>query len=46
VPFEQVVERINPPRRLEHTPLFQVMFAWQNNDLGTLDLPGLQVERG
>ncbi|WP_255488554.1 condensation domain-containing protein, partial [Rhodanobacter sp. MP1X3] len=28
VPFEQVVERLNPPRRLEHTPLFQVMFAW------------------
>jgi hypothetical protein len=34
VPFEQVVERINPPRRLEHTPLFQVMFAWQNNEPG------------
>src|SRR6187402_835588 len=43
VPFEQVVERINPPRRLEHTPLFQVMFTWQSNEQGALDLPGLQV---
>ncbi len=45
VPFEQIVERVNPPRRLEHAPLFQVMFDWQNRDfIGTLELPGLQVE--
>ncbi|MBB6244972.1 amino acid adenylation domain-containing protein, partial [Rhodanobacter sp. MP1X3] len=44
VPFEQVVERLNPPRRLEHTPLFQVMFAWQSHDQGQLMLPGLQIE--
>jgi len=44
VPFEQVVEQVNPPRRLEHAPIFQVLFAWQNNDLGTLDLPGLRVD--
>ncbi|WP_340622199.1 non-ribosomal peptide synthetase [Xenorhabdus siamensis] len=30
LPFEQVVEIVQPPRRLAHTPLFQVMFAWQN----------------
>ncbi|WP_242688284.1 condensation domain-containing protein, partial [Photorhabdus stackebrandtii] len=29
LPFEQVVEIVQPPRRLAHTPLFQVMFAWQ-----------------
>ncbi|MBN3775130.1 non-ribosomal peptide synthetase, partial [Burkholderia sp. Se-20378] len=44
LPFEQVVEIVQPPRRLDHTPLFQVMFAWQNNDPGTLVLPQLQVE--
>ncbi|MEP6908343.1 MAG: amino acid adenylation domain-containing protein, partial [Pseudoxanthomonas sp.] len=43
LPFEQVVEIINPPRHLDHTPLFQVLFAWQNNDQGHLQLPGLDV---
>jgi len=44
LPFEQVVEIVQPPRRLSHSPLFQVMLAWQNNDEGTLDLPGLQAQ--
>ncbi|HEX2189135.1 MAG TPA: condensation domain-containing protein, partial [Longimicrobiaceae bacterium] len=30
IPFEQVVERVQPARSLAHSPLFQVMFAWQN----------------
>ncbi|MEH0975355.1 condensation domain-containing protein, partial [Micromonospora sp. CPCC 205546] len=30
LPFEHVVEAVNPTRNLAHTPLFQVMFAWQN----------------
>src|SRR5262245_10970671 len=34
LPFEQVVEIVKPPRRLDHTPLFQVMLAWQNNEVG------------
>ncbi|MDA9391350.1 hypothetical protein WN73_11850 [Bradyrhizobium sp. CCBAU 45394] len=42
--FEQVVEIMQPPRRLDHTPLFQVMLAWENNAVGSLDLPGLSVE--
>ncbi|WP_086956409.1 non-ribosomal peptide synthetase, partial [Xenorhabdus innexi] len=43
LPFEQVVEIVQPPRRQEHTPLFQVMFAWQENDVEEWQLPGLAV---
>ncbi|WP_455907021.1 amino acid adenylation domain-containing protein, partial [Rhizobium ruizarguesonis] len=44
LPFEQVVEIVQPPRALDHTPLFQAGLAWQNNTVGSLDLPGLRVE--
>ncbi|API55157.1 non-ribosomal peptide synthetase (plasmid) [Rhizobium leguminosarum] len=44
LPFEQVVEIVQPPRALDRTPLFQVGLAWQNNTVGSLDLPGLRVE--
>ncbi|UQV46666.1 amino acid adenylation domain-containing protein [Janthinobacterium lividum] len=43
LPFEQVVELLQPARSLAHAPLFQTMFAWQNTPSGTLDLPGLQL---
>ncbi|HET7462356.1 MAG TPA: amino acid adenylation domain-containing protein, partial [Longimicrobium sp.] len=43
IPFEQVVELAAPARTLSHTPLFQVMFTWQNAPGGDLSLPGLQV---
>ncbi|HEX6745683.1 MAG TPA: amino acid adenylation domain-containing protein [Longimicrobium sp.] len=43
IPFEQVVERVQPARSLAHTPLFQVMFAWQNASEGRLELPGLRL---
>jgi len=44
IPFEQVVELVNPPRSLSHTPLFNVMFAWQNGVEGKLEFPGVEIE--
>ncbi|MCG1019978.1 amino acid adenylation domain-containing protein, partial [Mycetohabitans sp. B4] len=43
LPFEQVVEIAQPPRRMNHTPLFQVMLAWQSNEPDEWCLPGLTV---
>ncbi|KAF9555870.1 hypothetical protein EC968_008600, partial [Mortierella alpina] len=43
LPFEQIVEIVQPPRSMSHTPLFQVMFAWQNNEQAEWDLSGVQV---
>ncbi len=42
LPFEQVVEIAQPPRKLGHTPLFQVMFSWQNNEIADWHLPALE----
>src|SRR5262249_31087553 len=41
IPFERVVELVEPVRSLSHSPLFQVMFAWQNAPEGQLLLPGV-----
>ncbi|WP_082973810.1 non-ribosomal peptide synthetase, partial [Mycobacterium sp. E1386] len=43
VPFEVLVERLNPTRSLAHHPLVQVMLAWQNNDTADLNLGDLQI---
>ncbi|HYQ62840.1 MAG TPA: amino acid adenylation domain-containing protein [Actinophytocola sp.] len=43
VPFERLVEAINPARSLAYHPLCQTMIAWQNNALADLRLPGLTV---
>ncbi|AFZ57857.1 non-ribosomal peptide synthetase [Anabaena cylindrica] len=43
VPFEQLVEVLQPERNLSHTPIFQVMFALQNALMGELQLPNLTV---
>ncbi|TDC29360.1 non-ribosomal peptide synthetase module, partial [Micromonospora sp. KC213] len=44
LPFEQVVEIVQPARRLDHTPLFQVMFSWENEDVvASTTLHGLSV---
>ena len=43
VPFEVLVERLNPARSMAHHPLVQVMLAWQNTDSTDLQLGELQV---
>ncbi|MBW8849057.1 MAG: AMP-binding protein, partial [Burkholderiales bacterium] len=43
LPFEQLIEALNPPRSLAHHPLLQVMLTWQNAPEGELALPGLQL---
>lgn len=43
LPFDQVVEIVQPVRSLAHTPLFQVMFSWNGAPHGGLDMPGLSV---
>ncbi|HEY7770695.1 AMP-binding protein, partial [Longimicrobium sp.] len=39
VPFEQVVELVQPACGTAHMPLFQVMFAWENAPEGRPALP-------
>ncbi len=43
LPFERIVEAINPARSLSRHPLFQVMLAFQNAGALSLDMPGLSV---
>ncbi|MBV9791331.1 MAG: amino acid adenylation domain-containing protein, partial [Chloroflexi bacterium] len=44
VPFELVVDHVQPTRDLSRSPLFQVMFILQNTPRSTIALPGLTFE--
>ncbi|MHC5852384.1 non-ribosomal peptide synthase/polyketide synthase [Nostoc sp.] len=43
LPFEMLVEALQPERDMSHTPLFQVMFALQNAPMSEIELTGLTV---
>ncbi len=45
LPFERLVEALQPERSLSHTPLFQVLFNYHNAPRTTLALPNLRVTR-
>lgn len=44
LPFEQLVEALQPPRDLSYNPVFQVLFTLQNTPSERLALPGLVLE--
>ncbi|WP_386752912.1 amino acid adenylation domain-containing protein [Lysobacter yangpyeongensis] len=43
LPFEMLVDRLRPARSLAHSPLFQVMLAFDNNGSAIVPLEGLDV---
>src|SRR4029079_13292652 len=43
VPFEKLVEELQPERSLSYNPLFQVVFAVENSPDFSLQLPGLTI---
>ncbi len=43
LPFEKLVEELEPERSVSHSPVFQVWFALQNMPNAPLDLQGLQL---
>ncbi|WP_370683506.1 amino acid adenylation domain-containing protein [Pseudomonas syringae pv. atrofaciens] len=44
LPFEQVVERLRPPRSLAHSPLFQASLTWDGSQGLGLQLGDMQLE--
>jgi len=43
VPFDRLVEELNPPRQMARSPIFQAMFVWQNVSPAQAALPGLSL---
>ena len=43
LPFEKLVEALNPARDMSYSPLFQVMFAFQNVPDAAIEIPGLTI---
>jgi amino acid adenylation domain-containing protein len=45
LPFEKLVELLQPERDLSYNPLFQILFALNNTRTPLLELPGLTLSR-
>lgn len=46
MPFETLIDILNPPRDLAYNPLVQIVFALQNNEAATVErirLPGIEI---
>ena len=43
IPFEKIVDVLQPERDMSHTPLFQVMFSLQSTNIQTLKLDVLTI---
>lgn len=45
IPFEKIVETIQPERSLSHSPLFQIMLAMQFDTQNSIEIPGLSLSQ-
>ncbi|MES1244340.1 MAG: amino acid adenylation domain-containing protein [Acidobacteriota bacterium] len=45
LPFERLVMELRPERHLSVTPLFQAVCAMQNAPVGSMELPGIALDR-
>jgi non-ribosomal peptide synthetase component F len=43
VPFDKLVEELQPQRSLSHSPLVQVLFVQQNTPRGAVEMPGIEL---
>ena len=43
LPFERLVEELQPERNMSVSPVFQVMFIWQEQTERNISLPGLNI---
>ncbi|UKE75270.1 amino acid adenylation domain-containing protein [Xanthomonas graminis pv. phlei] len=44
LPFDRVIEAVQPTRTLAHAPLCQALFSSDTTPSGALDMPGLQLQ--
>ncbi|MGV2389280.1 MAG UNVERIFIED_CONTAM: condensation domain-containing protein [Microcystis novacekii LVE1205-3] len=45
LPFEMLVEALQPERNMSYNPLFQVMFGLDNEIVDSIDLEGIKATR-
>src|SRR5437588_851687 len=44
LPFDMIVEHLEPARSLDHMPFTRLMFVFQNDVLETMEVAGLQLD--